>query len=129
MKKELKLVISNNLEIEEFELEFSNLTYDIYYETFNQDLHIALLRNISVNGGLTRSFAHRLIYAMLKTKRAENIVSFANFLNGLTDDFNEFTQSWGLEFSRFVLDIFGDQGIISIKKEDENEMKNAQKVE
>lgn len=106
MTKKMKLKIKNKLKIKEFELEFNNVTYDVYYETFNQDLHVALLQCISGGGGITRAFSHRLVYAMLKTSD-DNIHDFRTFLRGLDDNMQDFTKGWGVEFSKFVLELFG----------------------
>lgn len=107
MTKEITLKIPNNLEIKEFALEFNNLTYDIYYETFNQDLHVALLETLKTSGAFTRAFSHRVVYAMLKTKD-DNILDFRTFLNGLEDNISDFTGGWGIEFSQFLLEQFSD---------------------
>lgn len=109
MKKELKLIIDNNLNIKEFELEFNQTTYDIYFDTFKQDLHVAVLQTINSSGVITRSLSHRIIYAMLKTKNS-SIKSFNEFLNGLNDNIGQFlkTGDWGTQISEFILEIFKD---------------------
>ena len=104
MIQTLNLRIPNTLGVKEFELEFNNLTYDIYYETFNKDLHISFLECIKTGGGITRAFAHRLVYAMAKTKN-DKIISFRDFLNGLDDHIGDYTSGigWGTKFSEFVM--------------------------
>lgn len=114
MIKTINLEIKNNLDVKEFVCEFNNLTYDIYYETFNQDLHVALLQCIATGGAITRAFSHRLVYAMIKTADPD-IHDFRTFLKGLEDNMTDFTKGWGIEFSTFVLEIFNE--FVSVKNE------------
>ena len=97
----IQLSIENNKNVEFFELEFNNLTHDIYFENFGRDLIIELLDSFAREGFFTRAIAHRIVWAMAKTHN-ENFVSFREFLLSLEDDILDFESTWGKELFDYL---------------------------
>ncbi|CAM3616728.1 hypothetical protein [Erysipelothrix anatis] len=100
----MKLKIPNNKNIECFEVAFTPITPDIYFQQFRRDLSLDIITSRASQGDLGMTLTQRIIWSCCMTQNHE-FMQFQEFLEIIDGSISAYLTEWGPDVDKWLMPI------------------------